>query len=98
MGWMESVNEFRSLHDGGDEPTALQLQRAKTAEDAIARALESGAVTAVTSAGAYGDRTTVGVVVAYDPVERVAKLKTRAGTMRVELSDVAEVGPVDAAR
>lgn len=98
MRWMDSVNEFRNLHYGGVEPAVLSpapaTRHGSAAEEAIACAMELGTVTAVTTTGVYGDRTTVGVVVAYDPAERVAKMKTRAGTMRIDLTDVLHVSRV----
>lgn len=80
MSGMESTNELENTRAG-----------AKEWEDAMAAAAKSGETTAVTTSGMYGDRTTVGVIVAYDAAGRVATLKTRAGTMRIALDDVVGV-------
>jgi len=86
------VNHRRSLK--AREKPELDEQRVEELSAALADALESGVETAVTVFGEYGDRTTVGVIVAVDSIDRVVKIKTRAETVRIALADIVNVGRV----
>jgi len=84
------VNHRRGLR--AREKSELDEQRIEELSAAFAEALESEAETAVMVFGEYGDKTTVGVVVAVDPIDKVVKNKTRADTVWITLGDIDNVG------
>ena len=71
----------------------LDEQRLEELEAALAEALESGAPTAVTTFGAYGDETVVGVVGKIDPIERYVKLTTAEETAWIPFADIVHAAP-----
>lgn len=69
-------------------------QRAEELSAALAEAIVGGEATAVTTFGEFGQKTTVGVVLKIDPVERSIQLRTRAETARIALADIVDVSRV----
>ena len=71
----------------------LDEQRLEELSAALAEALDSQAPTAVTTFGAYGDETQVGVVASIDPIRRYVKLKAAEETVWIPLADIVHVMP-----
>ncbi|WP_309121340.1 YolD-like family protein [Paenibacillus sp.] len=69
----------------------LDEQRVEELSASLAEALETGAATAVTTFGAYGDETAVGVVAKIDPIERYVKLTTPEETLWIPFGDIVHV-------
>lgn len=71
----------------------LDEQRLEELSAALAEALESGRAAAVTTFGAYGNETTIGVVERIDPLLRLVKLTSAEETVWVPFADIVHVGP-----
>ena len=71
----------------------LDEQRLEELSAALAEALESRAPAAVTTFGAYGDETKVGVVASIDPIRRYVKLTAEGETVWIPLADIVHVAP-----
>src|SRR5690606_33145367 len=69
----------------------LDEQRIEELSAALAEALESGNETAITTFGAYGDETAVGVVKQVDPLTRHVKLVTAEESVWIPLGEIMQV-------
>lgn len=72
----------------------LDEQRIEELSAALAEALETGGETCVTTFGAYGDETAVGVVAKIDPIEKYIKLTTLQETVWIPFADIVHVAPI----
>jgi hypothetical protein len=76
----------------------LDEQRVEELSTALGEALNSGAVTSVTTFGAYGDETAVGVIAKIDSIERYVKLKGAEETLWIPFADIVHVAPAGRGR
>ena len=89
----EAQRDHRSGLQAKEKPE-FDDQRAEELSAALAEAIVGGEATAVTTFGEFGQKTTVGVVLKIDPVERSIQLRTRAETARIALADIVDVSRV----
>jgi hypothetical protein len=72
----------------------LDEQRVEELSTALGEALNSGAETNVTTFGAYGDETAVGIVEKIDPLGGYVKLRGAEETVWIPFADIVHVAPV----
>jgi hypothetical protein len=89
----EAITNQRLSLNGRQKPE-YDEQRVEELSAAIAEAIMSGAATAVTTFGDYGDKTMVGVVMKIDPIERVIRLRMRADTVQISLEEIINISRV----
>lgn len=71
----------------------LDAQRVEELASALGEALATGEETNVTTFGAFGDETAVGVVEKLDPIGRYVKLRGAEGTTWIPFGDIVHVAP-----
>lgn len=76
----------------------LDEQRVEELSTALGEALDSGAETSITTFGAYGDETAVGIVEKIDPLGGYVKLRGQEETAWIPFADIVQVGPAGRSR